>query len=178
MSDRATPLPCRRSKSVARPFGESRSYLVRDRLRGESFQLGPEEQLRLARLDGTRSAENLRTAFAERFGKPLTPDVPSLGRRGKCSEFVPSRMFSRRLMMQPNPRNEERPAEGRRMYPGGSAASRSSSSRSGMLREVATAWPRTTRPHVSNNPRSRSVVNHAPCPAWGKPQERTPRGTR
>jgi hypothetical protein len=57
---------------VARPFGESGSYLVRDRLRGESFQLGPEEHFLLARLDGTRSAEDLRAAFAERFGEPLT----------------------------------------------------------------------------------------------------------
>jgi hypothetical protein len=43
MSDLATALPCRRPELVARPFGESGSYLVRDRHQGESFQLGPQE---------------------------------------------------------------------------------------------------------------------------------------
>ena len=80
MTDLATALPCRRSEIVARLFGESGSYLVRDRLRGESFQLGPEEHFLLARLDGTRSAEDLRAAFAERFGGPLTP--------GELREFL------------------------------------------------------------------------------------------
>jgi hypothetical protein len=70
----ATPVPCRRSELVARPFGESGSYLVRDRHRGESFQLGPEEHFLLARLDGTRTAEGLCAAFAEWFGEPLTPE--------------------------------------------------------------------------------------------------------
>src|SRR5262249_55271566 len=59
---------------VARPFGENGSYLVRDRLQGESFQLGPEEHFLLARLDGTRTVEDLCAAFAERFGEPLTEE--------------------------------------------------------------------------------------------------------
>jgi hypothetical protein len=74
MSDLAIALPCRRPELVARPFGESGSYLVRDRDRGESCQLGPEEHFLLARLDGTRTAEDLCAAFAERFGGPFTPD--------------------------------------------------------------------------------------------------------
>jgi hypothetical protein len=74
MSDLATALPCRRPELVARPFGESGSYLVRDHHRGESFQLGPEEHFLLARLDGTRTAEDLCAAFAERFGEPLTEE--------------------------------------------------------------------------------------------------------
>jgi hypothetical protein len=74
MPDLAIALPCRRPELVARPFGESRSYLIRDRHRGESFQLGPEERFLLARLDGTRTAEDLFAAFAERFGEPLTED--------------------------------------------------------------------------------------------------------
>ena len=73
MSDLATPLPCRRAELVARPFGESGAYLVRDRRQGESFQLGPEEHFLLARLDGTRTVEDLCAAFAERFGDSLTP---------------------------------------------------------------------------------------------------------
>jgi Sulfotransferase domain len=74
MSDLATPLLCRRPELVARPFGENGSYLVRDRLKGESFQLGPEEHFLLAWLDGTRTAADLCAAFGERFGKSLTPD--------------------------------------------------------------------------------------------------------
>ena len=74
MSDLATALPCRRPELVARPFGESGSYLVRDRDRGESFQLGPEEHFLLARLDGTCTAADLCAAFAEQFGEPLTEE--------------------------------------------------------------------------------------------------------
>jgi uncharacterized protein (DUF362 family) len=74
MSDLATVLPCRRPELVARPFGESGSYLVRDRLQGESFQLGPEEHFLLARLDGTRTAADLCAAFTERFGGPFTQE--------------------------------------------------------------------------------------------------------
>jgi hypothetical protein len=71
MPDLATPVPCRRSELVSRRFAENGFYLVRDRLKGESFQLGPEEHFLLARLDGTRTAEDLRAAFAERFGELL-----------------------------------------------------------------------------------------------------------
>jgi hypothetical protein len=74
MPDLATSLLCRRPELVARPFGDNGSYLVRNRLQGESFQLGPEEFFLLARLDGTRTAEDLREAFAERFGEPLTAE--------------------------------------------------------------------------------------------------------
>jgi hypothetical protein len=72
--DPATPLPCRQPELVARPSGEDGSYLVRNRIAGESFQLGPEEHFLLARLDGTRTAEDLGAAFAERFGEPLTAE--------------------------------------------------------------------------------------------------------
>jgi hypothetical protein len=74
MSDLAIALPRRRPELVARPFGESGPYLIRDRHRGESFQLGPEEYFLLARLDGTRTAPDLCAAFAERFGEPLTEE--------------------------------------------------------------------------------------------------------
>ena len=66
MPDLATALPCRRPELVARPFGESGSYLVRDRLQGESFQIGPEEHFLLARLDGTPTAKDLCAVFAAR----------------------------------------------------------------------------------------------------------------
>jgi hypothetical protein len=74
MPDLATPVPYRRSELVARPFGDNGSYLVRDRRKGESFQLGPEEHFLLARLDGTRTARDLCAAFAERFGDSLAPE--------------------------------------------------------------------------------------------------------
>jgi hypothetical protein len=72
MLDLAATLPCRSPDLVSQWFGASGSYLVRDRSRGESFQLGPEEYFLLAGLDGTRTAGDLCAAFAERFGDPLT----------------------------------------------------------------------------------------------------------
>jgi len=74
MPDLATDLPCRRHELVARPFGTIGSYMVRDRRRGESFQVGLEEHFLLAKLDGTRTTEELSAAFAERFGEPLTEE--------------------------------------------------------------------------------------------------------
>jgi uncharacterized protein (DUF362 family) len=74
MPDLTTPLPCRRPELVSRSFGESGSYLVRNRLQGESFRVGPEEHFLLARLDGTRTAADVCGAFAERFGEPLTEE--------------------------------------------------------------------------------------------------------
>jgi hypothetical protein len=70
----ATQLPCRRPELVSRPLGDNGSFLVRNRRAGESFTLGPQEHFLLARLDGTRSVEALRAAFAVRFGEPLTEE--------------------------------------------------------------------------------------------------------
>lgn len=74
MPDIVNPLPYRRPELVSRPLGENGSYLVRNRRAGESFTLGPQEHFLLARLDGTRTAEQLRAAFAARFGEPLTDE--------------------------------------------------------------------------------------------------------
>jgi hypothetical protein len=74
MRDIVNPLPYRRPELVSRPLGENGCYLVRDRRAGESFTLGSQEHFLLARLDGTRTAEDLRAAFAARFGEPLTDD--------------------------------------------------------------------------------------------------------
>jgi hypothetical protein len=74
MPDVATRLPCRRPELIARPFGEAGSYLVRNRHTGESFELGQEEHFLLAQLDGTRTAEGVRAAFADQFGEELTED--------------------------------------------------------------------------------------------------------
>jgi hypothetical protein len=74
MRDLGNPLPYRRPELVSRPRGKNGSYLVRDRRAGESFTLGPQEHFLLARLDGSRTAEDLRAAFAVRFGEPLTQE--------------------------------------------------------------------------------------------------------
>jgi hypothetical protein len=74
MRDIVNPLPCRRPELVSQPLGENGSYLVRDRRAGESFTLGPQEHFLLARLDGTRTDDDLRAAFAARFGEPLTEE--------------------------------------------------------------------------------------------------------
>jgi hypothetical protein len=74
MHDLGTPLPCRQPELVSRPLGQNGSYLVRDRKRGDSFRLGAEEYFLLAALDGTRAGADLREAFAERFGEPLTDE--------------------------------------------------------------------------------------------------------
>jgi hypothetical protein len=91
MPDLTTPLPCRRPELVARQFGKNGSYLVRDRQKGDSFQLGAEEHFLLARLDGTRTAEDLSAAFAERFGEPLTEE--------ELQEFL--ELASQRGLLQP-----------------------------------------------------------------------------
>jgi hypothetical protein len=65
MLDLATVLPCRRPELVFRPSGPDGSCLVRNRLKGESFALGPEEHFLLERLDGSRTADQLCAAFAD-----------------------------------------------------------------------------------------------------------------
>jgi hypothetical protein len=74
MSNPTTRLPCRRPELVARRLGDDGSHLVRNRRKGESFRLGEEEYFLLARLNGTRTGDDLRAAFAERFGAPLAPE--------------------------------------------------------------------------------------------------------
>ena len=51
---------------------ENEQYLVRNRSTGETFQLGQEEQFILEQLDGRLTAEQVRAAFAERFGQALS----------------------------------------------------------------------------------------------------------
>lgn len=68
----ATQLPTRRAELTAWPAGNNGSYLVRNRLSGDTFQLGEPEHFLLGRLDGRHDAEQVCTAFAERFGQPLS----------------------------------------------------------------------------------------------------------
>jgi ribosomal protein L16 Arg81 hydroxylase len=57
-----------------RPLAERGSYLVHNRLKGESFKVGPEEHFLLERLDGIRTVHQLCALFEERFDQPLTRD--------------------------------------------------------------------------------------------------------
>jgi multidrug resistance efflux pump len=74
MSDLATPVPAQRPDLVVRPLGEAGEYVVKDPRSGAYYHLGEEEHFLLNGLTGRQSAEDLRTAFAERFGKPLTEE--------------------------------------------------------------------------------------------------------
>lgn len=70
----ATLLPSRRAELVCWPGENHGHFLVRNRQTGETFQLGEQEQFLLARLDGRHSVEQIRAAFTERFGQPLSDD--------------------------------------------------------------------------------------------------------
>ncbi len=55
-----------------RPLGDQGQYVVKDPRTGEFFHLGEQEYFLLTQLDGQRSAAAVCTAFAERFGQPLS----------------------------------------------------------------------------------------------------------
>jgi multidrug efflux pump subunit AcrA (membrane-fusion protein) len=72
MSHLAPLLPCRRPELVVCPLGEHGPYVVKDPRSGAYYHLGVEEHFLLTQLDGQRDAEAICTAFAERFGQPLS----------------------------------------------------------------------------------------------------------
>ncbi len=72
MSDLALPLPCRCSELVIRPLGENDPYVVEDPRTGAYYHLGDEEHFLITQLDGEADADTICTAFAERFGHPLS----------------------------------------------------------------------------------------------------------
>src|SRR5262249_5321753 len=74
MSRLAAPLPCRRPDLVIRPLGDGGRYVIKDPSSGAFFEVGDEEHFLLAQLDGKRAADEIRAAFAERFGAPLTEE--------------------------------------------------------------------------------------------------------
>jgi hypothetical protein len=71
MVDVSTPLPARRSELLIRPLAEPGRYVVKHPQTGDYFQIGEEEHFLLNQLDGRRNAEDVRTVYAERFGRPL-----------------------------------------------------------------------------------------------------------
>src|SRR5262245_21465647 len=72
MTDLATPLPARRPELVLRPLDGG--GVVKDPRTGQYFQLQEQEYFLLLLLDNGRTPGALRTAFAERFGEPLTEE--------------------------------------------------------------------------------------------------------
>jgi putative peptide zinc metalloprotease protein len=65
-------IPALRPELVVRSMGAHGPYIVKDPAAGDFYQLGEEEHFLLTQLDGTRSAETIGGAFAERFGESLS----------------------------------------------------------------------------------------------------------
>jgi multidrug efflux pump subunit AcrA (membrane-fusion protein) len=74
MIDLAIPLPPRRPELVVGPLGDRGETVVKDPHTGGYFHLGVQEAFLLACLDGRQTADEVRTAFAERFGQPLSTE--------------------------------------------------------------------------------------------------------
>ncbi len=74
MAGVATMLPSRRSELVVRPLGDRGQHVVKDPRTGAYYNLGEQESFLLLQLDGRQSGEAVCTAFARRFGQPLTED--------------------------------------------------------------------------------------------------------
>lgn len=72
MQSLATRLPVRRPGLVSTRTGENNHYLIRNRLTGESFQLGAEEHFLLSALDGRQTGEEICVFFAEQFNEALS----------------------------------------------------------------------------------------------------------
>src|SRR5262245_147220 len=70
--DLVPPPPARRPDLVIRPLGDRGRYVVKDPRTGAFFIFGEQEHFLLTQLDGERSGEAIRGAFAERFGEPLS----------------------------------------------------------------------------------------------------------
>jgi multidrug efflux pump subunit AcrA (membrane-fusion protein) len=74
MSHLATPLPARRPQLVIGPLGDRGESVVKDPHAGGYYHLGEQEAFLLACLDGRQTAEEVRAAFAERFGESLSAE--------------------------------------------------------------------------------------------------------
>jgi multidrug efflux pump subunit AcrA (membrane-fusion protein) len=69
-----TLLPIRRNDLVVRPLGDQGRYVVKDPCTGAYFHIGNEEHFLLTRLDGQRSAAELRAEFGDSFEQPLSDE--------------------------------------------------------------------------------------------------------
>jgi putative peptide zinc metalloprotease protein len=72
MSADLSTLPCARLDLVIRPLGENGAFVVKEPHTGSYFHLGEEEHFLLTQLHGERTFETVASAFAEKFGQPLT----------------------------------------------------------------------------------------------------------
>src|SRR5262245_40305635 len=74
MPELAAHLPARRPELLIKPLGDEGRYVVKDPRTGAFFHLGEAEHFLLTQLDGSRRAEAVCAAYAERFGEPLSED--------------------------------------------------------------------------------------------------------
>jgi multidrug resistance efflux pump len=74
MSEPATLLPRRRPDLLIRPLGEPGQYVVKDPRTGAYFQIGTQEHFLLTQLNDDRAADDVCTAFRNRFGQLLATE--------------------------------------------------------------------------------------------------------
>lgn len=72
MPDLAIIVPARRPELVIRPLGDLGRYVIKDPGSGEFFHIGEQEQFLLTNLDGAQTAQDVCSAFSERFREPLS----------------------------------------------------------------------------------------------------------
>src|SRR4051812_37470781 len=64
--------PARRPDLLMKPLGDDGQHVVKDLRSGAYFNLPPAEAFLLSQLHGQRTADDICSAFAQRFGEPLT----------------------------------------------------------------------------------------------------------
>jgi putative peptide zinc metalloprotease protein len=72
--DLAPRVPGRRPELVIRPLGDDGRHVVKDPVSGAYYRLGEQEAFLLLQLDGEQTTEDVRRAFARRFGQPLSEE--------------------------------------------------------------------------------------------------------
>jgi putative peptide zinc metalloprotease protein len=133
--ERVTAWPCRRPELVIAPAGQTGCYVVKDPRAGVYYHIEGEEHFLLCQLDGSRSAEMIRAAFARRFGKVLRPE--------ELAEFLETARSHRFLVHQG--------AEG---APGGIAPNAAGELASGTVSHGLPGQPSpTVRPRGRSGPR-------------------------
>jgi len=65
-------MPRRRENLMTSRVGETGDYRLEDAQSGAVYQIGQQEYFLLTQCDGRTATENVRRAFAERFGQPLS----------------------------------------------------------------------------------------------------------
>jgi multidrug efflux pump subunit AcrA (membrane-fusion protein) len=74
MPELATLLPVRRPELLIRPLGDEGQHVIKDPRSGAFFHFGKKEHFLLLQLEGKLTVGEVRVAFTERFGEPLSED--------------------------------------------------------------------------------------------------------